>query len=345
MNKHSTINDVAKLANVSKATVSKYLNNTPYVSDLTRDQIEKAIQKLDYHPNSIARGLVNKSINLIALVISNFELLNNYRLVSIIENEAAKFGYDIVLVTTKDDRNIEQDLNKILSERFRHVDGLILANIRQDSADFENLVNSFEHIVMVHRYIPNDFVDYVTIDNYWGGKLVAEHLINLGHKQFAVISGSTKIMPYKERQKGFIDTLIRNDFTSSNFVVIEGNQTLEAGYNATTTLMKRKTPPTSIFATSDLLAFGVLDASKDNGDYVPEKVSLIGYDNIFFSRLAKVPLTTIDGRFEELGTKAVQILVNKIKNIHKDKSLQQIRLEPSLIIRESCIRLNTNDLN
>src|SRR5699024_2183409 len=106
------------------------------------------------------------------------------------------------------------------------------------------------------------------------------------------------------------------------YIVIEGEQTLEAGYEATVKLMGGDTPPTSIFATSDLLAFGVLDASKDYGWSVPEKISLVGYDNIFFSRLARIPLTTIDGQFEKLGKKSVQILISRLNNANKDKEVQ-----------------------
>src|SRR5699024_3354437 len=107
----------------SKSTVSKHLNNSSYVSSLTKSKIDKAVESLGYYPNSLARGLVRKSISLIAVVISNIELLNNSILINSIENEADKLGYDIVLVTTNDDENIENNSNEILSERFKHVDG------------------------------------------------------------------------------------------------------------------------------------------------------------------------------------------------------------------------------
>lgn len=337
MNKQPTINDVAKLANVSKSTVSKYLNNIPYVSSTTRKKIEKAIKELDYYPSSVARGLVSKSINLIALVISDIELLNNFLLIKTIEREANKYGYDIVLVTTNDEERVEQNLNEILSERYKHVDGIILANARQNGVDLENLKQNFEHIVLVHRYIPNNVVDHVSIDNYLGGKLVAEYLIRMGHRQFAIISGPTEIYPYKDRTRGFTETLLEHDF-NNNLTVIEEGQSLESAYQATEKLMTCPTPPTSIFATSDLLAFGVLDAAKDYGWNIPQEISLVGFDNVFFSRLARVPLTTIDGQFETLGKKAVELLIGRMNN--KNKDIQHIFLQPSLIVRESCINLN-----
>lgn len=337
MPKRPTINDVAKLAKVSKSTVSKYLNDTPYVSAETKEKIEKAIEELDYYPSSVARGLVSKSINLIALVISDVEMLNNFLLIKNIEREANKYGYDIVLVTTNDDIKVEQNLNQILTERYKHVDGIILANARENGVDLESLKQSFSHIVLVHRYIPNDIIDHVSIDNYLGGRLVAEYLIRMGHETFAIISGPTEIYPYKDRVKGFIETLDNNGFSNS-YTVIEQGQTLESAYQATEKLMTGDLPPNSIFATSDLLAFGVLDAAKDYNWKIPEELSLIGFDNVFFSRLSRIPLTTVDGQFEALGKKAVHLLVDRMKN--GDKKLEQIFLQPSLIVRESCKNFN-----
>ncbi|MFF2854789.1 LacI family DNA-binding transcriptional regulator [Peribacillus sp. NPDC058002] len=337
MKKNPTIQDVANLAGVSKATVSKYLNNTPYVSPATKKRIESAIKKLNYHPSSLARGLVNKSIKLIALVISDVQLLINSSLIKSVENEANQHGYDIVLVNTNDEERHEQNLNKILTERYQHVDGLILANARENGVDLSELKKIFEHIVLVHRHVPNDIVDYVVIDNYIGGRLAAEYLIRTGHRRVAAISGSQEIHPYRDRIRGFSQTLEEHGL-QSHLTVIEGGQTLESGYQAAEKLMASSTPPTAIFATSDLLALGVLDASRDYRWQIPEELSVIGFDNIFFSRLARVPLTTIDGKVEDLGKRAVQLLLQRIEN--KELTLQQIKLHPSLVVRESCRNLH-----
>jgi len=337
MAKKATITDVARLANVSKSTVSKYLNNTPYVSEKTKEKIRKAIEELDYSPNTFARGLVNKSTKLIALVLSRIEMLNNYLLLTSIEEESNKYGFDIVFVTTRNDEQVEQSINKILSERYKHVDGIILANIRDNGINLEELKRKFENIVLVHRHIPNDIVDYVTIDNYLGGKIVADYFLRMGHKSFAAISGPSEILPYRERIKGFTETLIKNGFQDS-YSIIEGGQDLEAGYKAAEKIMLGDDPPTAVFATSDLLALGFLDASKDYGWNIPNEVSLTGFDNVYVSRLARVPLTTVDGQFEDLGKKSVQLLVERMAD--KNKDLTQIFLQPSLIVRGSCSNLN-----
>ncbi|QQK75383.1 LacI family DNA-binding transcriptional regulator [Salicibibacter cibarius] len=331
MKKTPTINDVAKLAGVSKATVSKYLNETPYVSINTKQRIEKAIDELKYHPSNVARGLVSKSIRLIALVISDIELLINSVLIKSIETEAQKYGYDIVLVTTNDDEEYEQNLNEILTERYKHVDGIILANSRKNGLNLSELKETFEHIVMVHRYVPNDLVDIVAVDNVFGGKLVAEYLLRMGHEMFGIISGPNEISPFADRKEGFCDSLYKHN---NQVTIIEGLQSLEAGYQAAEQLMTSESPPSAVFATSDILALGVLDAAKDYGWKIPSEISLIGYDNIFFGRLARVPLTTLDGQFEQLGSKSVQLLYERISEENKSE-VKQIFLRPSLIVRES----------
>ncbi|MES9794047.1 LacI family DNA-binding transcriptional regulator, partial [Priestia megaterium] len=312
-------------------------NNTPYVSPATKRKIENAIEELKYHPSSLARGLVSKSIKLIALVISDVELLINSNLIKSIENEANLHGFDIVLVNTNDEKHHEQNLNAILTERYQHVDGLILANVRENGVDLSELKKSFEHIVLVHRYIPNNLVDYAVVDNYIGGRLVAEYLLRMGHKKVAAISGPKEIYPYRDRIKGFKD-VIQGYKEHIELEIIESGSNLEHGYQATEKLMTGTKPPTAIFATSDMLAFGVMDAAKDYGWKIPNELSIIGFDNIFFSRLARVPLTTIDAQLSSLGKKSVELLIQRMEN--KTQDLQQIMLHPTLVVRESCRDLN-----
>ncbi|MCU6795570.1 LacI family transcriptional regulator [Paenibacillus sp. WQ 127069] len=335
MKQKSTISDVAKLAGVSKSAVSKYLNNIPYVSDETRKRIEQAIKELDYYPNNFARALVHNSIKLIGLVISNIHIMINTELIKSIEEEANQLGYNIVLVTTNDNEANDERLLEILKDRFQHLDGLILANARENRLNLEALKQSFEHIVMVHRHVPTDFIDYVVVDNYTGGKLAAEYLVRLGHKQIGMIQGQEDIYPTRERARGFIEVLQKYELYNPEYI-IEGGKTLEDGYRAAEKIMLSNHKPTAIFAISDVLAFGLLDAAREYGWKIPEEISLIGFDNLFFCKLARVPLTTIDSRIKELGTQAVQLLVQKIEGQIAKETLQQVMLAPSLVSRESC---------
>ncbi len=332
--KNPTIQDVADLAGVSKATVSKYLNDIPYVSTKTRKKISIAIEELQFRPNTFARGLANKSLSLIGLVISDFQLSINVELIKAIEEESRKHGYNLVLVSTNDDSATEEEVCEILINQYRHLDGIILANMRLESTSLSKLEGVFKNIVMVHRYIESVEIDYAVIDGYLGGKLAAQYLISQGHKNLAMISGPTSIFQFKERIQGF-KSVLKEYGIEEQAVIIETDQSLEAGYRAAEKIVFEHKVPTAIFASSDMLALGVLEAATHYGWNIPNEISLIGFDNIFFSKLARVPLTTIDSRMKELGTTAVQQLKERISG---RTTLEQIKLQPSLVVRESCAK-------
>jgi DNA-binding LacI/PurR family transcriptional regulator len=335
--KKSTIQDVANLAGVSKSTVSKYINNTPYVSIDAQRKIESAIQQLDFQPNSLARGLVNKSTGLIGLVISDFDNLINKDLIKAIEIEARKHGYNIVLVSTNDDDQTEKKISEILGSKFNQLEGVILATSRHDELEITKLKEKFEHIVLVHRHVPNEIVDYAIVDGYIGGRLATEYLIGLGHEKITMLNGIPSLFQYKERRRGFEDVLEKYGISDQG-KVFEVQNSVEGGYHATEKILFEPGMPTAIFASTDMIALGVLDAARHYNIKIPEDLSVIGFDNIFFSRLARVPLTTIDGRIKELGTVAFNKLIQRIEGSVDE--IEQIVLQPSLVVRESCKSIN-----
>ncbi|MFP7335222.1 LacI family DNA-binding transcriptional regulator [Shouchella clausii] len=338
MNKKSTIQDVAKLAGVSKATVSKYLNNIPYVSEETQKKIKSAIDTLQFQPNSLARGLVNKSTKLIGLVVSNYESMINMELIKSVETEAANHHYSVVLFSTNDDIRNEQQLPEIFVNKYQHLDGIILANVRENGVELSQFTSTFEHIVLLHRHIPNSQVDYAVIDGYIGGRLAAEYLVGLGHKRIAMITGPKSIFQFQQRVQGFKDALKEHGLLEQ-FCILEGGQSVEEGYKAAEKIMLECNSPTAIFAGTDVLALGVLDAARHYGWKIPEDLSVIGFDNIFFSRHARVPLTTIDARIKDLGEQAVRMLIGRIQGTKDEVS--KIELRPTLVVRESCSPIKT----
>ena len=334
--KSPTIQDVADLAGVSKATVSKYINDIPYVATKTRKKIADAIVELQFRPNTFARGLANKSLSLIGLVISDFQVSINMELIKAIEVESRKLGYNLVLVSTNDDNTKEEEVCEILINQYRHLDGIILANMRINSTSLSKLEGVFKNIVMVHRHVESVAVDYAVIDGYLGGKLAAEYLISQGHRNLAMISGPTNIFQFKERIEGF-KSVLKEHGIEEQAAIIETDQSLEEGYRAAERIVFEHKLTTAIFASSDMLALGVLEAATQYGWDIPNEISLIGFDNIFFSKLARVPLTTIDSRMNELGVTAVKLLNERIKG---RTTLEQIKLRPSLVVRDSCAKLS-----
>ncbi len=210
--------------------------------------------------------------------------------------------------------------------------------MRINSTSLLKLEGVFKNIVMVHRHIESVEVDYAVIDGYLGGKLAAQYLISQGHENLAMISGPTNIFQFKERIQGF-KSVLKEHGIEEQAIIIETDQTLEEGYRAAEKIVFEHKIPTAIFASSDILALGVLEAATHYGWNIPSEISLIGYDNIFFSKLARVPLTTIDSRMKELGETAVQLLIERIKG---RTTLEQVRLQPSLVVRESCSKLKND---
>ncbi len=333
MKKKPTIKDVASVAGVSKSTVSKYLNDTPYVSLDTKKDIEKAIKELGYRPNNLARSLVHKSTGLIGLVISDYENLINKDLIKAVDEEANKQGYSVVLSSTNDDVNKERNISDILANNFYHLDGVILASPREEGVELRKLVEQFNHIVLVHRHVPNNFLDYVIVDGYMGGRLAAEYLIGLGHERIAMFAGPKSIYQFKERIRGFEDALKAHGLHDKGEIV-DVEQSVDGGYKAAENIVFEPSRPSAIFASSDMIALGVLDAARHYNWDIPGDISIIGFDNIFFSRLARVPLTTVDARIKDLGTIAVQKLVERISGTREE--VEQIVLRPTLVFRESC---------
>lgn len=333
MKKTSTIQDVANLAGVSKATVSKYLNNIPYVSPNTQKKIKNAIETLQFQPNSLARGLVNKSTKLIGLVVSNYESMINMEMIKSVEMEAAKHNYSVVLFSTNDDTRNERELPEILVNKYQHLDGIILANVRKEGMELSQFKRAFENIVLLHRHIPNSQVDYVVIDGYTGGRLAAEYLVGLGHKRIAMITGPKNIYQFQQRVLGFKNTLKEHGLLEQCYI-LESGQSVEEGFKAAEKIVFESNSPTAIFAGTDVLALGVLDAARHYGWAIPEDLSVIGFDNIFFSRLARIPLTTIDARIKDLGEHAVRLLIDRIQGATDE--VKKIKLRPTIVVRESC---------
>lgn len=331
--KVSTIQDVADFAQVSKGTVSKYLNGVSYVSAKTKERIGEAILALEFQPNSLARGLARRSSGLLGLVVADFENPMNLELVKAVETEAAKHGYNVVLASTNDDTRNENMLPETIYSHYGYLDGLILANARDKGIELEALKERFSHLMMVHRHIPSDWCDYVVINGYLGGRRVAEYLVELGHRRFAMISGPEAIYQFQQRVQGFRGAL-RDNGCHEGLILVEASQSIKAGYDAAMQVFDSGKRVTALFAVSDLLALGALEAARDRGIRVPEQISIVGFDNIVFSRLAYVPLTTMDARFRDLGSLAVSTLVRRIRG-ENDSSLSQVMLEPMLCIRTS----------
>lgn len=328
-----TIDEVARRAGVSKTTVSKHLNGVPYVSEQAAARIDEAIAELDFRPNPLARSLVTNRTGSLAVVIPSITNPFYPDLVAAIDIEASRRGYDLILVSTGGQARREAALVDDL--RRKRVDGILFASVRVDSAELNGLVERGEKIVMVSRHVEGVAADYVIADNHAGAVMATEHLIRLGHRAIGYIGGPDSVVAFRDRLLGYRHAMERHNLPIDPRWVVVTESGTDAGFRGALQIFHADERPTALFVGSDAMALGVLEAAQTSRWVIPDELALVGFDNIAFSRVAAVPLTTIDGRTAELGRIAVQLLVDRIEG-HGNGAIQQITLPPSLIVRRSC---------
>jgi DNA-binding LacI/PurR family transcriptional regulator len=224
--------------------------------------------------------------------------------------------------------------------RSKGVDGIIFSSAHIDDPNIVELAEEGFPIVLVNRktYHPivKEKVDYVGVDNILGGFLAVEHLVRLGHKRIGVIGGSSESSVGFERLEGGKRALGAYHLESKSDYFLEGDFLKESGYQGGKRFLKMAEPPTAIFATSDYMALGVYQAISEEGLKIPEDVALVGFNDIEFSAMRGIELTTIRQKKFEMGALAVKTLLEKIEGEEVSPSTKEIILKPELIVRKTC---------
>lgn len=337
MEKKVTIKDIARLANVSHTTVSRALNNKPRIRKETKENILSIIRALNYQPNFIARSLVMKRTKTLGLVITTITNPFYNELAQGIESTARGLGYNIILCSTQSDLSMEKEYIDML--RSKGVDGIIFTSAHMDDPNIIGLAEEGFPIILVNRktYHPvvREKVDYVGVDNHLGGFLAVEHLVKLGHKKIGVIGGSSESSVGFERLEGGKKAMDAYGLKAMNEYFLEGDFLKGSGYQGGKKFLKMTEPPTAIFAANDYMALGAYQAIAEEGLRIPEEMALIGFNDIEFTAMKGIELTTIGQKKYEMGALAVRGLVEKVEG-RKVGPPGEIILEPELIIRKSC---------
>lgn len=331
-----TIKDIAKKSGVSIATVSFVINKTKPISAETKNRVLRTIKSLDYHPSKSARCLVTGKTGNIGFILTNDHFLRTEPFYTRIflgtEFEARSEGYYILLTSIKPDFNKMDTLPRFILNK--SVDGVIIAG------KIPNIL-----ISRLSTYnIPTVFVDFiphgnksplVLIDNIQGGLLATNHLIDLGHKNIAFISGDIDHPSLSDRLNGYKQALENAKIPIKNNLIITNTNypDRQNGFNSAKKLFTNNKDVTAVFTGNDAIAIGVMHYLKDNGYKVPKDVSVIGFDDIEADIMLDPPLTTIRVPKVELGVEALRLIVNLLKNkksIHK-----KILIPVDLIVRSS----------
>jgi len=338
------LKDLARYTGFSITTISLVLNNNANsIPDSVKQQIIDAAKELNYVPNFAARSLVSGSSKTIGIIIP--DISNNFfsTLVHDIQIELNKNQYDILLGNS--DEKMENDINYIKLFNSRGVDGMILVlsaeSLDKNNYDYVKSILDTIHVpyIFVDRYLDDDTYK-VMIDNYEGGRIVAEEMYSLGHRNVGLITGPLSLNSSKNRLSGFIDYFKSKGIEIDDSHIYKGKYDINTGYLGVQELLKQKV--TSIFTFNDLQAYGVIDYCKKNNISLPQNMSLIGFDNQILSDIISPKLTSVEQPVAELSIDACNILMNLINEKTPSKV---IKLNPKLIIRESVRDINNGNVN
>lgn len=333
----TTIKEIAKIAGVSRSTVSRVINNDPNVSEQTRAKVQEIIDKMDYEPNPVARSLMSGKTRVVGLVIPMvfsslftdpfFSLLSQG-----ISSTCTANNYTLMLWLIEPDYE-KRTKNKIFNNHL--IDGIIVAS---------NMINDPLITGLIHRKMPlviigrNDSqeVSSVDVDNVHGATMAVNHLVSIGRKNLATITGHMDRYSGRDRLSGFKRGLQENGLPIIEDKIAFGDFTEEGGYLQAKLLLSR-TEFDGIFVSSDLMSFGAIRAIQEAGLKIPDDIALVSFDDIPAAARYQPPLTTVRQPIHQMGSIAAQTLIDQLESNDAVKP-RRIILPTDLIIRETSVK-------
>lgn len=328
-----TIRDVAQLAGVSPATVSKVMNDAPYVSEATRLRVRAAADKLNFRPNRIARSLKISRTSTLGLITDDLEGVFTLAMMRGVEETASARGFSVFLCNSYGEMERERAHLELLLDK--KVDGIILLSgyrVRHRGAPALPLGNI--PVVYLYQYTHDVPVPCVIPDDFAGAILGARHLLAQGKRRIGVINGPAHYEATHLRLDGVRSALDEAGVPFDPGLVRAGKWDETSGYTLAHELMALPFPPDALFCMSDSLASGALVALRERGVQVPQELSLIGFDNRNFAAHQKPPLTTVALPLVEMGRLAGEMLLQAILDGAQTAVIHRVPCE--LIVRQSC---------
>ena len=327
----ASMKDVAKLAGVSISTVSRVINKSIPVDETTAKKVEAAIEKVNFKPNLLARGLRSKSGHMIGLVVPEILHQTFTYWIKYAEEAAVARGMNLILGNTNNDPELEERFIDSLIQR--SIDGIIFSRVSDQSKVLHILDKTDIPVVVLDRALEEEHVPTVVLDNYKAGLLAGKHLASLGHKHICCITGPMDIGLSRERLHGFSDALEEYGIALGDEAVIEGDFKYESGVAAMRLLLERKCKCTALWAQSDLMAIGAMNELHRRGMNVPGDISIVGMDNLSIAIMKFPSITTINQPYQAMCEKAVEMITQQRRN--PEDMEKRVVLQPELIIRES----------
>jgi DNA-binding LacI/PurR family transcriptional regulator len=331
-----TIHDVARLANTSKSTVSRFLNGRQVKKD-TEEAIRKAVDELNFHRNANARRLVLDRTNLIAVVVNDISNIFFSGVIRGIEQVANRKGYSCMFFSWASNAGNEISFLDLLYED--QVDGVILVSFwKREPEALRQIRESPYPVVLVGDNGEMDDILSVEVDHVSGAADIVRYLHGLGHRRIAYIAGPENLAANRDRLKGYLQAMKALNIETNPDWTARSDWSNQGGYEAMKQLLERR-GFTAVIASNDETAIGALRAAQENGVNVPKEMSIVGYDDITISDWVYPSLTTVRQPFHEIGVRAAEGLFHKIDGTEDPSAIGRFLLKPKLIIRDSCGQL------
>jgi LacI family transcriptional regulator len=328
----TTIFDVARRAGVSYGTVSRVINNNPHVKPETRARIQQAMQDLDFVVNKQARGLAGGRTHMIGVLVPDMASAYMGEIIRGIDAELSLSNLDIVLYTTH--RAANKEASYIANLAKGAVDGLLLVLPRNPTDYIGTLTERNFPFVLIDHDGTGQTCPAVGATNWQGAYNATEYLIGLGHQRIGFITGWMDLGCSVDRIEGYRAALRTHHLPEHPELIYEGTFAQTDGYHGASVFLNLPNPPTAIFASNDVMAFGVMDAVRNCGLRVPDDISVLGFDDIPQAALNRPALTTVNQPLEKMGRVATLILLDLLKD--PEKKPRRMELPTELIRRGSC---------
>ncbi len=326
-----TIKDVAKRVGVTAATVSMVINNKPRISESTRRRVLEAIDELEYYPHAGARNLVLKRTNTIGVASSFFTSHFVMETLSGVESEIRNTDYNMVLYGTRGLLKTEETVIHQIA-RERKVDGLISVTLDLTEKQILDFQKNKIPLVALERDYPG--VHCVYVNNEKAGFDAARHLLDLGHRRLALVNGAGPEFPARQREQGFRRALKEAGVAfdeALRFGVTDYSR--KEGFEAASRFLEMPQPPSAVFvAAGDLCAMGVMQACREKGLKIPERLSVVGFDDQVFAELVDPALTTVRQPMAQMGAQALKMLLEAVRGEVKPARLG---FDAELVVRSS----------
>ncbi|MCT2537846.1 LacI family transcriptional regulator [Aquibacillus koreensis] len=352
--------DLAKLLGLSRSTISRVINNYPDIPQATRDKVWKAIEEHNYAPNASARklaGVKNKMIAIILLDIKEDEEPHHVKatedhlihdnpffspIINAVSDQANKMDYYVLISIAYS----KKDLKKVQSLFYQKlIDGAIFVGTQEAENELIfNLIEQKHYIAMIdtsEAYNTKHNAIYLNVDNYEGSVKAVSYLLELGHTSIGIITGNINKLSAIERLAGYKATLMQHGIEMRKDATYHGDFTENSGYEGIKYILSGPNPPTAIFVSNDTMVIGAYKAISELGLRVPEDISIIGFDNSFFSSYLNPSLTTIDISFTDLAKRATKLLIESIEQEQQRGIIEKVNA--TLVIRDSCKVMNRED--